>query len=125
MQPLNVRRRAVEPGEVDLHAEHPPHKREQPRMLSPATLNLDGERSWIRLAYAYDRELGHVPEQPDICSLWTEHIDQIGRQPTQDIDGEVEAVRRSDRNGVAAFGQFVCRPGLDRAGLSHDFTMPA
>lgn len=108
MQPLNVRRRAVEPGEVDLHAEHPPHEREQPRMLTPVTLNLDGERSRIRLAYAYDRELGHVPKQADICSIWTEHIHQVGRQPAQDIDGEVEAVRRSDRDGITPFGRPVC-----------------
>ena len=94
-------------------------------MFAAATLDPDGQRLQARLGNAYEREVGRVPEPADICSIRAEHIHQVGRQPAQDIDGEVEAVRRSDRNGVTAFGRFVCRPGLDRAGLSHDFTMPA
>jgi hypothetical protein len=63
------------------------------------------------------------PKQADICSIWTEHIHQVGRQPAQNINGEVEAVRRSDRDGVTAFGRLVCWPGLTRASVSHEVTM--
>ena len=124
IQPLNLGRRAVERSEVHLYAEHPPHQREQPRMVAPVALELDSEPSRIRLAYPYDRELGRLFEQADICSIWAEHIHQVGRQPAEDIDGEVEAVRRSDRDGVTASSRLVYWRGLTRASLSHDFTMP-
>ena len=93
--------------------------------MTAVTLDHDGQSFRVRLGNAYEREIGRVPEPADICSIWAEHIYQVGRQPAQDIDGEVEAVRRSDRDGVTAFGRLVFWPGLTRASLSHDFTMPA
>ena len=44
MQPWNARRSMVESGEVDLQAEHPPHKREQPRVLAPVAFEEDADR---------------------------------------------------------------------------------
>jgi hypothetical protein len=93
-------------------------------LFAPGTLNLDGERPRVRLAYAYGRGFGRVPKQADIRSIWTEPIHQIGRQPTKGIDGEVEAIRGSNRNGITVFGLFVWWPGGTQLALSHDFTMP-
>ena len=56
----------VESCEVDLQAEHPPHKREQPRVFTPVALEEDADRPGARLPYAYDRGLSQVTEYPEV-----------------------------------------------------------
>jgi hypothetical protein len=94
-------------------------------MFAPAILDLDGKRSPVRLTYPHDSHLGGVPQQAEVCSIRTEHIHQIGRQPPEDIDREIEAVRCRDANGVTVLGRSVFEPCLDRAVLRHVLTMPA
>src|SRR4051812_40437614 len=101
----------VESREVDLHAEHPPHKREQPRVFTPVAFDDDGDslRSW--LPGAYNHGPSRVTEHPEVFSIWRQHIYPVRRQSTQGINGEVEPVGRVNSDGVAVLDVSIRRPG--------------
>jgi hypothetical protein len=81
MQPLDLRRGAVEPGEIHLQAEHPPHQHKQSGVVVPGGVDLNAECARRRLVHPRHCELGRVAEPADIGSIRREHIDQVGRQP--------------------------------------------
>ena len=105
----------VESCGVDIYAEHPPHKREQPRVFTPVALDEDSDCPSAGLPGAYDSGLSRVTQYPKVFSLGCEHIHPVRRQPPQDIDGEVEPVGWLDSNGVAVVGVSIRRSGRQGA----------
>ena len=100
-KPGDARSREIEVSKVAIDCEHPAHLGEHRGIAFHVALNSDGEAVFMmKLGGTYDHRRGEIGEDAYVLALRREPINNIGGEPPERIDCEIETVRHLERNLV-------------------------